>query len=498
VPIYVPGSVLLQSPTITLTNSSAPITGAPVVSILLQGHDNLLSLANSSFDNQTNTYTITNATTSYSSNPVYIGAYSLELTAIANGNITLTSPNIPFTADTYSTIMAYVYATVTRTTTLLVSYYDQAGTLLLSAPVNTIADSAAWTQTSVYSQAPANTAYLTFTYTIESALAGEIHYIDNLGVFPDESPSIITEWTVGGQVPQTASIYTSTDNINFTPLVTSLPLSALQTASYLDYSITGGQTAYYQITLASGDNTSAIATASIYVPNTVLPLTTLGGIIADIRIRLDSTNTTTSFWTDTELTNWVNEACTDIARRAEVLEETYSYNAAASQSNFTLPSNTIRVHRLEFMPTGSILTYPVEYKDYNVMDTIWGTYQNVPSAFPAYYTMWGQPPAISIKVYPVPAVTGTYIAYYYALPTPVVNFTDVMNIPAGWSDMVSNYVEFTALRKARDPRWQEAAALYQEKVDKLIDVTRKFTDESGSIANANNFYSRNQFGYDWF
>jgi hypothetical protein len=190
---------------------------------------------------------------------------------------------------------------------------------------------------------------------------------------------------------------------------------------------------------------------------------------------------TARFWSDGELTAWVNDALRDIARRAEVIQSfNTTITTVAGTAKYTLPTNVIRVHRVEFAPTGQSQIYPLEPSNHNYMDSMWGVNQSSPGT-PRFYVMFGFPPTLQIQVYPVPNQTGVLNLYYYRLPATVSSDADVLEIPEGWDDAVVDYVEAQAKRKDHDQSWVEAYGLYEAKVQQMIDRTRHWHDQANAI-----------------
>ena len=61
--------------------------------------------------------------------------------------------------------------------------------------------------------------------------------------------------------------------------------------------------------------------------------------------------------------------------------------------------------------------------------------------------------------------------------------TATVDIQSGWEELVENYCEFRAKRRDADPTWQEAKALYEEKLSQMMALTRRLTDQAGFIVN---------------
>jgi len=207
-------------------------------------------------------------------------------------------------------------------------------------------------------------------------------------------------------------------------------------------------------------------------------MATLSDVRTDVRDHLDEA--TAAYWGNTELDRWINEATRDIARRAEVLQSVDNIDTVAGTQEYTMASNTLRVYRVEWIPSSSLI-YPLEYRDFHSMDQVWWTQQETQEGFPYWYTMWGFPPNLKLIAYPTPSEVGVLRVRYYRLPTEAENDGDTLEVPQGWHDLISLWCEFTALRKDADPRWQEAKALYEERLGDMIDLTRRWTDQADSF-----------------
>ena len=204
---------------------------------------------------------------------------------------------------------------------------------------------------------------------------------------------------------------------------------------------------------------------------------TLTNLLADTRNRLDEQ--TANFWQDSELTTWINEALRDIARRTEtILSFNTTVNVVAGTGKYALPADVIRVHRVEFVPTGQNQVYPLEPRTYGEMDQVWGIQQNRQQSYPSYFVLWGFSPSITMQVWPVPSQAGNFNIFYYRLPVALAAGGDTAEIPEGWQDLVPLYVEAVAKRKDRDPTWKDAKQVYEDSLTYMINVTQQLHDQS--------------------
>lgn len=197
-------------------------------------------------------------------------------------------------------------------------------------------------------------------------------------------------------------------------------------------------------------------------------------------IDLDDINGT--YFTPDSLTFWINEACLDIARRAECLMDSETVSTMPMVSTYPAPQNTIRIHEVTFSPNDPQQIYPLMYKGRQEMNAIWAVNQTTPSNYPSFYTTWSQPPFINLQVFPLPSQSGILQYWFYRLPVPVINPTDYLDIPEGYGECVTAYVRYRARRKAGDPIWADDKKLYEEMLGDLITNSRNWTDQTGSIS----------------
>lgn len=216
---------------------------------------------------------------------------------------------------------------------------------------------------------------------------------------------------------------------------------------------------------------------------------TQGELLADLRNRLDEV--TPRQWTDAMLRGWLNDGARDIARKSETLQDREDLPVVKGTREYTLPSDVIRIHRVEYRATGDGLAYPLEYRDFNSMDGVWHTQQDVSESTPMFFTMWGYPPTLKIVLYPTPALAGAIKVFYYKVPANLATDGSAENttldIPEGWEDLVLDFAEYRALRRDADPRWREAKELFDENLGAMFETTRRWSDQAGVMVSESGF-----------
>jgi hypothetical protein len=213
---------------------------------------------------------------------------------------------------------------------------------------------------------------------------------------------------------------------------------------------------------------------------------TLQTLIANSRSLLDET--TGNFYTDPELTTWINDGLRDVARRTEDLENINTTTPVIiGTANYALPADCIRIHRVEFQPAGSTQLYPIEIRNRNEIDGLIGFNPTIQSSYPWVCWLWGTPGnstfPLTISFYPVFSTGGQLNIWYFHMPAILIQPTDVAEIPSGWEDLIPLFVEAMGKRKDRDPSWQEAKAEYENRLVSMIEVSRAWHDQTNQIMN---------------
>lgn len=202
-------------------------------------------------------------------------------------------------------------------------------------------------------------------------------------------------------------------------------------------------------------------------------------VIGDVRARLDDDDE--SRFDDRKLRRWINEICLDIARRTECLRTDTTVSAMVGQSDYSLPSDCIRVHLISYDDTDSTPRGFLEHVDRHNFNRRGVAYQ---SFTPSLFTTKGFPPSMTFEVYPLPSEAGTFNVNYYSVPTELAINDDSdadtnIDLPEGWHDIVVDGVEYKALRADRDPRWQEAKGEYEQNVEVAAQQATRFSDQPG-------------------
>lgn len=212
-------------------------------------------------------------------------------------------------------------------------------------------------------------------------------------------------------------------------------------------------------------------------------MTTQAEFIRKTRVRLDELSARA--WDDRMIREWINEGARDIARKTEALEDRDTIAVVVGTNEYTLDSDIIRVHRVEITPTGEDTT-ALEYVDIKDMDSFGWRQRTLQQDRPYVYSIWGSGRTLKLITFPVPGTAGSLTVWSYIVPAALdeETLTDMdtdVEVPQAWDDILLDYIEYRALRKDRDPRWQESKALYDAACAEMYDNTRRWVDQGGMV-----------------
>lgn len=196
---------------------------------------------------------------------------------------------------------------------------------------------------------------------------------------------------------------------------------------------------------------------------------TASELITQVRDMLDEPSA--GQWTDDMLARWINEATRDLARSTRYMKGSETVPVVAGTSEYLLATYVIAVEHAYYLP-GDGRSIPLMPRHYEGMDAVWGQWQNQQSSYPQWFTVIGYSPQATLKLYPEPADAANLTLIVSRIPAeltvPVVPAEDA-DVPNVWYDAVVDYVEYKALRRDRDQRWQEALDAYNSKRDALMN-----------------------------
>jgi hypothetical protein len=192
--------------------------------------------------------------------------------------------------------------------------------------------------------------------------------------------------------------------------------------------------------------------------------TTAAQLIARVRERLDEPSP--KFWLDTAMLGWINEGLRDAGRFTRHIRDKRTVSTISGVSEYALPDDIIEVENVYWLP-GDGREIPLSEQSYDGMNNVWGHWQNQRVGEPMTFSLSGTPPTLRAKLYPTPDAAGTLSMLVVRMPAPCATTASTLDWPPAWEDVIEDWVEMCALRKARDPRWQEAFSMYREKRDNL-------------------------------
>ena len=76
---------------------------------------------------------------------------------------------------------------------------------------------------------------------------------------------------------------------------------------------------------------------------------TLATMTTEVRSILDEPNA--QFWSNAEITTWINQGCENFAQRTRTLRTQETVQVVAQTQNYIAPADLYAINRVEFVPT---------------------------------------------------------------------------------------------------------------------------------------------------
>jgi hypothetical protein len=276
---------LPSTPTLTATatqdTTSLPGDGAmssfylPMIQLVAQASLNMLSAVDSSFESGVGSFTGTLCTLTQSATKYLDGAYSLEMVANSTtGSMSAASTYYACQPNTsYTALGSFLPGTTSRGVTVGLHWFtsgDVSISTSMGSPV-TEATSAVWTQASVTAASPANAAYFQVVVSVASVANAEVHYVDEVGVFP----GTVSTWTVGGLLGSAGIVILRSDGVYVRHASTANPANipaTTQTVTVNDYEVVPGTPYNYQALVQATEGSSTVqSTYCAYVGASIQP-----------------------------------------------------------------------------------------------------------------------------------------------------------------------------------------------------------------------------------
>lgn len=197
-------------------------------------------------------------------------------------------------------------------------------------------------------------------------------------------------------------------------------------------------------------------------------MTTLADLITQVRDILDEP--VPAQFSDDQLTRWLNEANQDIARSTRMFKDSFTMSTIADNGVYPVPPQVIGIEQV-YLST-DMQTFDLIPQHFEDFDALRHGYGAMMIGTPTYYSTFGFTPNLFLLIFPTPTVAGDTIEVFASrLPAPMdpndtTSAVDTLEI---WTDALVDYCEYKALRRDRDPRWQEAHGLYVAKRDAMME-----------------------------
>lgn len=261
---------LPPTPALTAAASTDPVTGCPMIQLVVQSSINQLSSVDASFESGIGTYVGGNCTLAQSATQALDGTFSLRLTATASVDIYASSGFYAVQPSTQYTMVASFRASSTgRSVECQIKWFDSTHSFISLSSGSTVSDTnSGWVQAFVTATSPVNAAYAEVIPYVVAPVNTEIHYVDQVGL----SSGSGTVWTAGGFSSTAGIVILRSDGVyvrgasTLNPTLLSNWFSGLGPVTVNDYEVTPLVAYTYQALLqatgAQGQVQSVYSTAA--------------------------------------------------------------------------------------------------------------------------------------------------------------------------------------------------------------------------------------------
>lgn len=182
---------------------------------------------------------------------------------------------------------------------------------------------------------------------------------------------------------------------------------------------------------------------------------TLQDYIDQVRNLLDEDDPNNSFWTDKQLTDWINEAQKEVAKITKFLTEK-AYLEPTDENEYTLPADFIEDYIVKI--DGDIISsIPIKYDGEEEGYYIWGNRIHLSDI----------------------SKTGKLTLYYYRTPQKMTDKSHETELPMQYEDILMPFVAYRAFQK--DLKADQAKLYQQEFMERANVMRQKFSKEPNYI-----------------
>lgn len=193
---------------------------------------------------------------------------------------------------------------------------------------------------------------------------------------------------------------------------------------------------------------------------------------AVVRMLLGETNSSNSYWTDSEINAMINDSQLQVATDINGLLTFRDYTTTAGVSRYALPSDYLSEKSLHLFQT-STNKRVLEYKTLDEFESSAGldpTRQGVPGVYKVEHGAVDTTNAFpgDIWIFPVPDAVYTFRFYYYQKPTDLSADADISEIPeSGHWAVCYHAAAMLHLKQANENAYNRFIVLYERAVAKM-------------------------------
>lgn len=168
-----------------------------------------------------------------------------------------------------------------------------------------------------------------------------------------------------------------------------------------------------------------------------------------------------TFFSSSEILDLMYQACIELAREANVIEQVYTTSTVASQQEYSYPTTAVAIKRITY--EGAKLQ-PITMREDDAITGL--SASTTDSGTPAYYFIWNK----EIYLRPIPSGVGTLKIFTINEPQAITS-TSTLEVPTHFHMDLTHYIcAAMAMKDGNMQVWQ----MHEDKWQKVLMSAKKW------------------------
>lgn len=168
-----------------------------------------------------------------------------------------------------------------------------------------------------------------------------------------------------------------------------------------------------------------------------------------------------TFFSSSEILDLMYQACVELAREANLIEQVYTTSTVISQQEYSYPTTAMAIKRITY--EGAKLQ-PITMREDDAITGL--SASTTDSGTPAYYFIWNK----EIYLRPIPAAVGTLKIFTVNEPQAITS-TSTLEVPTHFHMDLTHYIcASMAMKDGNQQTWQ----MHEDKWQKVLMSAKKW------------------------